>query len=105
MTHAGRPNGRLCCDPAIEGERHPVEHQQEECQMAYLDLSPAIAALRARPEEFEFSNGTLYHLGSRHAFLVVYFVLDAGTRSNSMPRARPMSTAKPGALPAVLGEK
>jgi hypothetical protein len=46
----------------------PVEHQQKECQMAYLELSPAIAALRARPEEFEFSNDTLHHLGSRHRF-------------------------------------
>jgi len=36
--------------------------------MAYLELSPAIAALRARPEEFEFSNNTLHHLGSRHRF-------------------------------------
>src|SRR5258708_24312903 len=46
----------------------PWEHQQEEYQMAYLELSPAIAALRARPEEFEFSNNTLHHLGSRHRF-------------------------------------
>src|SRR5260370_10104906 len=44
------------------------QQQQEECQMAYLELSPAIAALRARPEEFEFSNDTLHHLGSRHRF-------------------------------------
>jgi hypothetical protein len=36
--------------------------------MAYLELSPAIAALRARPEEFEFSHDTLHHLGSRHSF-------------------------------------
>src|ERR1700722_15325393 len=36
--------------------------------MAYLELSPAIAALRARPEEFEFSNDTLHHLRSRHRF-------------------------------------
>jgi hypothetical protein len=36
--------------------------------MAYLELSPAIAALRVRPEEFEFSNDTLHHLGSRHRF-------------------------------------
>src|SRR5215470_10444431 len=36
--------------------------------MAYLELSPAIAALRAQPEEFEFSNGTLNHPGSRHQF-------------------------------------
>jgi hypothetical protein len=36
--------------------------------MAYLELSPAIAALRAQPEEFEFSNDTLHHLSSRHRF-------------------------------------
>ena len=36
--------------------------------MVYLDLSPAIAALRTQPEEFEFSNDTLHHLGSRHSF-------------------------------------
>src|SRR5260370_11241879 len=47
----------------------PVKHQQqEECQMAYLELSPAIAALRARPEEFELSDDTLHHLRSRHRF-------------------------------------
>jgi hypothetical protein len=33
-----------------------------------LDLSPAITALCARPAEFEFSNDTLHHLGSRHGF-------------------------------------
>jgi hypothetical protein len=54
--------------PGNQGRRHPVKHQQEECQMAYLDLSPAIAALRAQPEEFEFSNDTLHHLGSGHRF-------------------------------------
>ena len=36
--------------------------------MSYLELSPAIAALRARPEEFEFSNDTLHHPSSRHRF-------------------------------------
>ena len=36
--------------------------------MAYLYLSPAIAALRARPEEFEFSDDALHHLSSRHRF-------------------------------------
>ena len=36
--------------------------------MAYLELSPAITALRARPEEFEFSNDTLHHPRSRHRF-------------------------------------
>ena len=36
--------------------------------MTYLDLAPAIAALRQRPEEFELSNDTLRHPRSRHAF-------------------------------------
>jgi hypothetical protein len=36
--------------------------------MTYLDLAPAITALRARPEEFEFANDTLHHPRSRHRF-------------------------------------
>ena len=36
--------------------------------MTYLDLAPAITALRARPEEFEFTNDTLHHPRSRHRF-------------------------------------
>jgi hypothetical protein len=36
--------------------------------MAYLELAPAITAIRSRPEEFEFSNNTLHHLRSRHTF-------------------------------------
>ena len=36
--------------------------------MAYLELSPAIAALRARPEEFELAGETLHHVSSRHRF-------------------------------------
>ena len=36
--------------------------------MTYLDLAPAITALRARPEEFAFSNNTLHHPRSRHSF-------------------------------------
>ena len=36
--------------------------------MTYLELSPAITALRARPEEFELRDDTLDHLGSRHSF-------------------------------------
>ncbi len=36
--------------------------------MAYLELAPAITALRSRPEEFEFSNDTLHHMKSRHRF-------------------------------------
>src|SRR5688572_24465823 len=65
-----RRSASMAADSTIRQSRAtaPVKHQQEECQMAYLELSPAIAALRARPEEFEFSNDTLHHLGSRHRF-------------------------------------
>src|SRR5262245_36168948 len=38
------------------------------CPMTYLELAPAITAIRSRPEEFEFSNNTLHHLNSRHRF-------------------------------------
>lgn len=34
----------------------------------YLELAPAITALRSRPEEFEFSHNSLHHLPSRHRF-------------------------------------
>jgi hypothetical protein len=37
----------------------------------YLELAPAITAIRARPEEFEFSNDTLHHPRSRHRFRFV----------------------------------
>jgi hypothetical protein len=40
----------------------------EDPVMIYLDLGPAITAIRARPEEFEFSGDTLYHPRSRHSF-------------------------------------
>lgn len=36
--------------------------------MTYLDLAPAITALRSRPEEFEFSHDRLHHRRSRHSF-------------------------------------
>jgi hypothetical protein len=36
--------------------------------MTYLELSPAITALRSRPEEFELQGDALHHLGSRHSF-------------------------------------
>jgi hypothetical protein len=36
--------------------------------MTYLDLAPAIAAIRSRPEEFEISRDSLYHRRSRHSF-------------------------------------
>jgi hypothetical protein len=36
--------------------------------MAYLDLAPAIATLGSRPEEFEFTRGSLHHMTSRHCF-------------------------------------
>jgi hypothetical protein len=42
--------------------------EAKEWTTMYLELAPAITALRSRPEEFEFSNGTLHHLPSRHRF-------------------------------------
>ena len=36
--------------------------------MTYLELAPAITAIRSRPEEFEFSHDGLHHLPSRHRF-------------------------------------
>lgn len=59
--------------------------------MTYLDLAPAIAAIRSRPEEFEFTNNTLRHLGSRHRF---HFLGEDDVRIDaacdcSLLRARP----------------
>ena len=36
--------------------------------MSHLELAPAIAALRARPQDFELRDNALHHLGSRHSF-------------------------------------
>jgi hypothetical protein len=38
--------------------------------MAYLDISPTIAALRARPDEFDLVRGWLRHTPSNHRFRV-----------------------------------
>lgn len=36
--------------------------------MAYLDVSPLMASLRTRPEEFDFRGDWLRHVPSRHSF-------------------------------------
>jgi hypothetical protein len=36
--------------------------------MTYLELAPAITALRSRPAEFELRDNALHHFGSRHSF-------------------------------------
>jgi hypothetical protein len=36
--------------------------------MAYLDVSPLMASLRTRPEEFDFKGDWLRHIPSRHSF-------------------------------------
>ena len=36
--------------------------------MNYLELAPAITALRMRPTEFELRGNALHHLGCRHSF-------------------------------------
>src|SRR5690349_8822109 len=49
--------------------QHDVDQPEaEECPMTYLELAPAITAIRSRPEEFEFSNDTLHHVNSRYRF-------------------------------------
>ena len=65
------PNAHQSCGTAVQGVPGVGEPLGEECQMTCLELSPAITAIRARPEEFEFSNNTLHHLGSRHRFRFV----------------------------------
>ena len=64
--------------------------------MPYLDLAPAIAAIRSRPEEFEFSNDTLHHRPSRHHFR---FISEDEVRIDavcdcSLLRATPEQTRK-----------
>ncbi len=36
--------------------------------MAYLDVNPMITALRSSPDAFEFVEGSLHHIPSRHRF-------------------------------------
>ena len=36
--------------------------------MTYLELAPAITALRSWPEEFDLRDNALHHFGSRHSF-------------------------------------
>jgi hypothetical protein len=38
--------------------------------MAYLEVSPMIAALRERPEDFEINRGWLTHFPSRHSYRI-----------------------------------
>jgi hypothetical protein len=68
--------------------------------MPYLELAPAITAIRSRPEEFEFSNNTLHHLTSRHRFrflgedeLQIDAVCDCSTLRASPEQARAFHTA------------
>ena len=68
--------------------------------MTYLELAPAITALRSRPEEFEFSNKTLHHLASRHRFrflgddeVEIYAACDCSTLRASPEQARAFHTA------------
>jgi hypothetical protein len=49
--------------------------------MTYLDLAPAIAALRSRPEEFELFHDSLHHLRSRHRF---HFVSEDDVRIDAV---------------------
>ena len=63
--------------------------------MTVLDLSPAITAIRARPEEFEFSGNNLHHVRSRHMFrflddgdVQIYADCDCATLRASLEQAR-----------------
>ena len=49
--------------------------------MTVLDLAPAIAAIRSRPEDFDFSHDTLHHRPSRHSFR---FVSDEDVRIDAL---------------------
>jgi hypothetical protein len=42
----------------------------EEFVMRFLDVDPMIAALRARPSDFEMDGSWLQHLPSRHRFTI-----------------------------------
>jgi hypothetical protein len=64
--------------------------------MTYLDLAPAITAIRSRPEEFEFSFDMLHHRPSRHHFR---FITEDEVRIDaacdcSLLRATPEQTRK-----------
>jgi hypothetical protein len=68
--------------------------------MTYLELAPAISAIRSRPEEFEFSNKTLHHLASRHRFrflsddeVEIYAACDCSTLRASPEQARAFHAA------------
>lgn len=61
--------------------------------MVCLDLNPAITALRARPEEFEFSGNSLHHIPSRHKFYFqndgnIAVVADCGCSTLQTSRAQ-----------------
>jgi len=68
--------------------------------MTYLELAPAITAIRSRPEEFEFSNNTLHHLNSRHRFhfaseddVQIYALCDCSILRASPDQARAFHAA------------
>lgn len=63
--------------------------------MTCLDLSPAITAIRSRPDEFEILGNTLNHTRSRHSFTFlgggevrVYAACDCATLPTSPEQGR-----------------
>src|SRR6266478_2935340 len=68
---SGRPECGPLCSRSIRGG----------CRMAYLDLTPMLQAMRARPSEFEMSGPFLRHIRSRH-------LLDFDRRGNARVHAR-----------------
>jgi len=68
--------------------------------MTYLELAPAITALRSWPEEFEVSDNTLHHLASRHRFrflsddeVEIHAACDCSTLRASPEQARAFHAA------------
>jgi hypothetical protein len=55
----------FCPIPVVKTSSKP---QPERIAMAYLDAGPMISALRSYPESFEYTNGFLHHIPSRHRF-------------------------------------
>src|SRR5260370_5490501 len=68
---SGRPEYGPLCSCFVRGG----------CRMAYLDLTPMLQAMRARPSEFEMHGPFLRHIRSQH-------LLDFDRRGNARVHAR-----------------
>jgi hypothetical protein len=68
--------------------------------IAYLDITPTIDALRSRPSDFELRHGALVHKPSRHTFRFnpwggarVYAQCDCALLSISLEQSRDLKAA------------